>query len=103
MPRNVARMDLVVNDVVAPTGGQDTIWPGGRGWFIVRATTWGGGNVRLQYRYDLVNTTTWLDVDPALAVFTADGIVAFEGPPGVYRASVTTATGVTAQVLGTIM
>lgn len=66
-------------------------WGGGRGLFTAVAT-WGGGNVTLQYMGP--DESTWLTAATAL---TANGMVAFELPPGKIRAAVTTATGVYAQ------
>lgn len=66
-------------------------WPGGRGVFSAVAT-WGGGSVTLQYLGP--NGSTWLTAATAL---TADGLVAFELPPGRIRAAVATATAVYAQ------
>lgn len=63
-------------------------WDGGRGVFSVVAT-FGGGNVQLQYLGP--DGSTWLNVGASL---TANGLAAFELPPGRIRAAVTTATGV---------
>ena len=65
-----------------------TVWPGGRGVFIVTAT-FGGGSVTLQYLGP--DGTTYVTGATAL---TANGLVAFELPAGQIRALVTTATAV---------
>ena len=64
------------------------VWGGGRGVFAVVAT-FGGGSVTLQYLGP--DGSTWLTGATAL---TANGLVAFELPPGKIRAAVTTATAV---------
>lgn len=75
----------------ASATGSPAVWGGGRGVFTAVAT-WGGGNVTLQYLGP--NGSTWLTAATAL---TADGLVAFELPPGQIRAAVTTATAVYAR------
>lgn len=75
----------------ASATGSAARWNGGRGVFSAVAT-WGGGNVQLQYLGP--NGSTWLNVGSAL---TADGLAAFELPPGQIRAAVTTATAVYAR------
>lgn len=64
------------------------IWGGGRGIFSAVAT-WGGGSVTLQYLGP--DGSTWIAAATAL---TANGLVAFELPPGQIRAAVATATAV---------
>jgi hypothetical protein len=63
-------------------------WPGGRGWFAVKAT-WGGGSVALHYL--LPDGATYV---AAVAALTADGGVAFELPPCLVKAIVATASAV---------
>lgn len=75
----------------ASATGNPARWNGGRGVFSAVAT-FGGGNVQLQYLGP--NGSTWLNVGSAL---TADGLAAFELPPGQIRAAVVTATGVYAR------
>lgn len=82
-------MGVLLDNASATSAGQT--WGGGRGVFSAVAT-WGGGNVQLQYLGP--NGSTWLNVGSAL---TADGLAAFELPPGQIRASVTTATAVYAR------
>lgn len=67
-------------------------WPGGRGWFSAKAT-WGGGNVALKFL--LPDNTTYALACTALS---ADGGIAFELPPCLIFADVTTATAVYASV-----
>ena len=83
-------MATLLSNASATSAG--TTWSGGRGVFVAVAT-WGGGNVALQYLGP--NGTTWITVGSAL---TADGLFAFELPPGQIRAAVTTATAVYADV-----
>lgn len=83
-----ASLELLSN---ASATSAPMIWPGGRGWFAVKAT-WGGGNVALHYM--LPDGTTYV---AAIAALTADGGAAFELPPCKVKAVVTTATGVYAQ------
>lgn len=66
-------------------------WGGGRGIFCATAT-WGGGSVTLQYLGP--DESTWLTAATAL---TANGLIAFELPPGRIRAAVATATAVYAR------
>lgn len=66
-------------------------WGGGRGVFCATAT-WGGGSVTLQYLGP--DGSTWLTAATAL---TANGLIAFELPPGQIRAAVATATAVYAR------
>lgn len=66
-------------------------WPGGRGWFSVKAT-WGGGSVALHYM--LPDGATYV---AAIAALSADGGAAFELPPCKVKAVVATATAVYAQ------
>lgn len=75
----------------ASATGSAVNWNGGRGVFSAVAT-WGGGNVQLQYLGP--DAATWLNVGSSL---TADGLAAFELPPGRIRAAVTTATAVYAR------
>jgi hypothetical protein len=72
----------------ASATGAAVQWGGGRGVFAVVAT-FGGGSVTLQYLGP--DETTWLTGATAL---TANGLIAFELPPGRIRAAVATATGV---------
>jgi hypothetical protein len=75
----------------ASATGSAAQWPGGRGVFSAVAT-WGGGNVALQYMGP--DESSWLTAATAL---TANGLIAFELPPGRIRAAVTTATAVFAR------
>jgi hypothetical protein len=72
----------------ASATGSAAQWGGGRGVFAV-AATFGGGSVALEYLGP--DETTWLTVGTAL---TANGLAAFELPPGRIRAAVVTATAV---------
>jgi hypothetical protein len=75
----------------ASATGSAVVWGGGRGVFAVTAT-FGGGSVTLQYLGP--DESTWLTAATAL---TANGLIAFELPPGKIRAAVTTATAVYAR------
>ena len=66
-------------------------WGGGRGVFCAVAT-WGGGSVALEYLGP--GGASWITVGTAL---TANGLAAFELPPGQIRAAVATATAVYAR------
>lgn len=90
------RLDLIVNDVAATQGAHATYWTGGRGSFVVEASSWGGGSVTLEYQSP---RGTWIAVGSE-AVMTADGIAGFELAPGFLRATRATATGVYAYVIG---
>lgn len=81
---------LLTNE--AATSGAK-LWPGGVGFFAVKAT-FGPGSVALQIL--LPDGATWFT--PAGASLTADGGVVFELPPCQIRALVTTATAVYARV-----
>jgi hypothetical protein len=82
---NAASLQLLSNASATSAVMQ---WPGGRGWFSAKAT-WGGGSVGLQYL--LPDGATYVAAHTAL---TADGGVAFELPPCLVKAVVTTATAV---------
>ncbi len=65
-------------------------WAGGKGVFVVRAGTFSGATVKLQWSPD--QGTTWLDVDQGGDVFvtlTAVGAGLFELPGCKIRAAVT--------------
>lgn len=83
-------MALLLSNASATSAGAQ--WGGGRGVFAVVAT-FGGGSVTLQYLGP--DEATWLTGATAL---TANGLVAFELPPGQIRAAVATATAVYARV-----
>lgn len=71
-------------------------WPGGRGFFAAGGT-FGGGNVALQF---LAPDGTWAGVpnlQGTAVSLTAAGGQAFDLPPCLIRAAVTTATAVTAR------
>lgn len=72
----------------ASATGTPTTWAGGRGVFCA-VGTFGGGSVTLQYLGP--DGSTWLTAATAL---TANGLIAFELPPGQIRAAVATATAV---------
>lgn len=74
------------NTTIAPGAGQ---WPGGKGFFAVKAT-FGGGSVALQFQ--LPDNITWATLTNGS--FTADGGMVFELPPCLIRALATTATSV---------
>lgn len=61
-------------------------WQGGRGLFTGEAT-WGGGSAKLQY---MSVNGTWIDV-PSISL-TANGMLAFELPPGPIRTVIATAS-----------
>ncbi len=90
-------LPLIVNDV-AGTAAADITWLGGRGTFMVESSVWGGGSVTLQYQSP---HGTFINVDSTNAVFTANGMIDVELPPGVVKAVRATATGVYAYLIGT--
>lgn len=69
-------------------------WKGGKGVFIAEAT-WGGGTVKLQA---ISPNGTFIDV-PNVSL-TANGLVAFDLPPGQIKVSIATATEVYAYAVG---
>lgn len=83
-------MALLLSNASATSSASQ--WGGGRGIFSVVAT-FGGGSVTLQYLGP--DESTWLTGATAL---TANGLIAFELPPGSIRVLVTTATAVYARV-----
>lgn len=92
------RLDLLSNS----TGtGAAFDYQGGDALFMVSATSWGGGNVKLQMQNAdgaWVNIQNYATTTPIS--ITADGTANFRAPAGPMRAVATTATGVTACVLG---
>lgn len=85
-----------IADNVGAGNGADFRYQGGRTVLIGEAT-WGGGNVKLQYK--TINGTY---IDVTGATLSANGMTAmFELPAGVYRSVVTTATAVHAWIMGT--
>ena len=69
-------------------------WKGGKGVFIAEAT-WGGGSAKLQC---ISPNGTFIDV-PNVSL-TANGIVAFDLPPGQIKVVIATATHVYAYAVG---
>ena len=92
---------LMVNDAPAGAGTAAAQWLGGRGVFYVKAT-FGGGSVKLQQK---TPDGTFVDVpatvNATVPSLTANGMCAFELPPGELRVAVATATGVYAYAVGT--
>lgn len=69
--------------------GSAAFWHGGKG-YMTGEGTWGGGNIKLQFK--TLNSTTWIDVTSVS--LTANGGIAFELPPGEIRGVITTSSAV---------
>jgi hypothetical protein len=90
---NSTRKDLATN--AGPGNTADVSFRGGRCTLIVEAAVWGGGSVALQLK---TPQGTYVAVQGGS--LTANGQVNLELPPGAYSATVTTATGVYATLIG---
>ncbi len=84
------RVDLTL-DSATPVAHE---WKGGKGVFIAEAT-WGGGTVKLQ-AYSPHGTA----IDVPNVSLTANGIVAFDLPPGQIIVNIATSTHVYAYAVG---
>lgn len=71
-------------------------WPGGRGTFIARTSSWGGGSAKMQIRCP---GGQWVDLDAVS--LSANGTKAFHAPAGEIRCVVATATQVFAYAIAT--
>ena len=96
------RLGLMVNDVVGTqSDGAPLVWRGGDGTLFIQATTWGGGNAKLEMLSP--DGVTWLGLQNAATITpinaTANGTANFQAPEGRIRINVTTATGVSAWVV----
>lgn len=78
----------LLNAVSANANGSDAVWPGGAGCFMVQATSYGGGTVKLQFKLPNGN---YVDVGTDVTM-TADGVGGFNLPQGTIRATLTGAT-----------
>lgn len=80
------RADLAEN--AGAGNGTAKSWPGGKGYFMAKAT-WGGGNAKLQMQ---MPTGDFIDVPNA--TLSANGCVAIDIPAGQIRVVITTLTAV---------
>ncbi len=89
---------MIINGRVVLTTDSSTpaaqIWRGGKGLFMAEAT-WSAGSVKLQ---TLSPNSTWIDV-PNISL-SANGMVAFDLPPGQIKIVITTSTHVYGWALG---